>query len=198
MTGRAATHGRRIHAAIRRDRQRSNLREIGVVQHERLALPLDAIHNPVRFAAGKQRAFGVESQCGHIRLAGLVIHRTLARACDSIDLALIAREISRGVAVDRILLAGFSQGGAVAYAAGLSHAAPLAGIMVGALALGGLADLYGRRFMFVLEMAVLVLLPGAWALGRWGLSGFGAAYLLAGLLAAALLLYAWMARSRAS
>lgn len=43
--------------------------------------------------------------------------------------ALIAREISRGVAVDRIFLAGFSQGGAVAYAAGLSHAAPLAGII---------------------------------------------------------------------
>lgn len=40
---------------------------------------------------------------------------------------------------------------------GLVSAAPLAGIMLGALALGGLADRYGRRFMFVLEMAVLVL-----------------------------------------
>ena len=40
---------------------------------------------------------------------------------------------------------------------GMVSAAPLAGIMVGALALGGLADVYGRRFMFVLEMAVLAL-----------------------------------------
>lgn len=40
---------------------------------------------------------------------------------------------------------------------GMVSAAPLAGIMIGALALGGLADLYGRRFMFVLEMAVLAL-----------------------------------------
>ena len=40
---------------------------------------------------------------------------------------------------------------------GLVRAAPLAGIMVGALALGGLADRYGRRFMFVFEMAVLAL-----------------------------------------
>lgn len=40
---------------------------------------------------------------------------------------------------------------------GLVSAAPLAGIMLGALALGGLADRYGRRFMFALEMAVLVL-----------------------------------------
>ena len=40
---------------------------------------------------------------------------------------------------------------------GLVSAAPLAGIMLGALALGGLADRYGRRFMFVLEMGVLVL-----------------------------------------
>ena len=40
---------------------------------------------------------------------------------------------------------------------GMVSAAPLAGIMVGALALGGMADAYGRRFMFVFEMAVLVL-----------------------------------------
>ena len=40
---------------------------------------------------------------------------------------------------------------------GLVGAAPLAGIMVGAIALGGLADTYGRRFMFVLEMLVFVV-----------------------------------------
>jgi phospholipase/carboxylesterase len=43
--------------------------------------------------------------------------------------ALIAREHGRGVASERIVLAGFSQGGAVALAAGLRHAQPLAGIV---------------------------------------------------------------------
>lgn len=40
---------------------------------------------------------------------------------------------------------------------GIVSAAPLAGIMVGAVALGGLADIYGRRRMFVVEMAVFTL-----------------------------------------
>ncbi|MBB3169737.1 alpha/beta hydrolase [Simiduia aestuariiviva] len=43
--------------------------------------------------------------------------------------ALIEREIARGIASDKILLAGFSQGGAVAYHCGLSFAKPLAGIL---------------------------------------------------------------------
>ncbi len=37
---------------------------------------------------------------------------------------------------------------------GIVGAAPLAGIMVGAITLGGLADTYGRRRMFVVEMVV--------------------------------------------
>lgn len=40
---------------------------------------------------------------------------------------------------------------------GLVSAASLAGIMVGAVALGGLADVYGRRRMFVVEMLVFVV-----------------------------------------
>jgi len=40
---------------------------------------------------------------------------------------------------------------------GIVGAAPLAGIMVGAIALGGLADIYGRRRMFVVEMVVFAL-----------------------------------------
>jgi MFS transporter, putative metabolite transport protein len=40
---------------------------------------------------------------------------------------------------------------------GLVGAAPLAGIMVGAVTLGGLADIYGRRRMFVVEMVVFVV-----------------------------------------
>ncbi|HTJ95471.1 MAG TPA: alpha/beta hydrolase [Pararobbsia sp.] len=43
--------------------------------------------------------------------------------------ALVARENARGVPTHRIVLAGFSQGGAVAYIAGLTHAEPLAGIV---------------------------------------------------------------------
>jgi phospholipase/carboxylesterase len=43
--------------------------------------------------------------------------------------ALIAREASRGVDASRIVLAGFSQGGAVALAAGLRHARKLAAIV---------------------------------------------------------------------
>jgi phospholipase/carboxylesterase len=43
--------------------------------------------------------------------------------------ALIAREVERGVASERLVLAGFSQGGALALHTGLRHAARLAGIM---------------------------------------------------------------------
>lgn len=43
--------------------------------------------------------------------------------------ALIEREISRGVAADRILLAGFSQGGAIALHAGLRFPRRLAGVL---------------------------------------------------------------------
>ncbi|KAF0814191.1 Carboxylesterase 2 [Andreprevotia sp. IGB-42] len=43
--------------------------------------------------------------------------------------ALIAAENARGIASSRIVLAGFSQGGAIAYTAGLTHPEPLAGIV---------------------------------------------------------------------
>lgn len=43
--------------------------------------------------------------------------------------ALIAREAGRGVPASRLVLAGFSQGGAVTLAAGLRRAAPLAGLV---------------------------------------------------------------------
>ncbi|MFA5683366.1 MAG: carboxylesterase [Lysobacteraceae bacterium] len=42
---------------------------------------------------------------------------------------LIAREAERGIAAERVLLAGFSQGGAIALAAGIRHPQRLAGIM---------------------------------------------------------------------
>jgi len=43
--------------------------------------------------------------------------------------ALIAREGARGIGPGRLVLAGFSQGGAIALQAGLRHAARLAGIL---------------------------------------------------------------------
>ena len=43
--------------------------------------------------------------------------------------ALLAREKARGVAANRIVLAGFSQGGAIALHTGLRHAERLAGVM---------------------------------------------------------------------
>ncbi|MGE0144754.1 MAG: alpha/beta hydrolase [Planctomycetota bacterium] len=52
------------------------------------------------------------------------IRRSAAQVC-----ALIAREIDRGVPASRIVLAGFSQGGAIAVFAGLRFHAPLAGIL---------------------------------------------------------------------
>jgi phospholipase/carboxylesterase len=44
--------------------------------------------------------------------------------------ALIAREGERGIPAERVLLAGFSQGGAITFAAGLAHAQRLAGLIV--------------------------------------------------------------------
>ncbi len=43
--------------------------------------------------------------------------------------ALIAREAERGIGAERVLLAGFSQGGAVTLAAGIARARPLAGLI---------------------------------------------------------------------
>jgi phospholipase/carboxylesterase len=43
--------------------------------------------------------------------------------------ALIDREIERGIKSDRIILAGFSQGGAVNYQAGLTYDKPLGGML---------------------------------------------------------------------
>lgn len=52
----------------------------------------------------------------------------IAASCEAVR-ALIARENARGVPCARIVLAGFSQGGAIAYTAGLTHPEPLAGII---------------------------------------------------------------------
>lgn len=51
------------------------------------------------------------------------------RASQQLVEDLLAREKSRGMAASRIVLAGFSQGGAIALQAGLRHGERLAGIM---------------------------------------------------------------------
>src|SRR5687767_11314608 len=51
------------------------------------------------------------------------------RASQAAVEALIDREIGRGIAADAIVLAGFSQGGAIALQTGLRYSGKLAGIM---------------------------------------------------------------------
>jgi len=58
----------------------------------------------------------------HADEAGILASREALRA-------LITRENQRGIATSHIILAGFSQGGAMAYTAGLTHPEKLAGIM---------------------------------------------------------------------
>lgn len=54
--------------------------------------------------------------------AGLIAARQRVRS-------LIAAEVARGIPAERIILAGFSQGGAVAYLTGLTHPERLGGIV---------------------------------------------------------------------
>ena len=66
-----------------------------------------------------------------------IVELTLDRKIDETHLrasaqqthALIEREIARGVPSDKIIIAGFSQGGAVAYEAALTFTQPLAGLL---------------------------------------------------------------------
>ncbi|MCX7556130.1 carboxylesterase [Xanthomonadaceae bacterium JHOS43] len=51
------------------------------------------------------------------------------RASASVVERLIAREVERGIPTERIILAGFSQGGVIVLTAGLRHASPLGGIV---------------------------------------------------------------------
>lgn len=64
----------------------------------------------------------LEPNSRRIDEAGIVHSRTAIRG-------LIARENGRGIPCERIFLAGFSQGGAVAYTTALTHPEPLAGLI---------------------------------------------------------------------
>ena len=65
------------------------------------------------FELGVERKFNA----GQLLASAAAVHR------------LIDREIERGVVADRIFLAGFSQGGAVNFQAGLTYDKPLGGMM---------------------------------------------------------------------
>ncbi|MDI1253992.1 dienelactone hydrolase family protein [Thermomonas sp.] len=55
-------------------------------------------------------------------------HEGVAESVTQVD-ALIAREAKRGVPANRVLLIGFSQGGAITLAVGLARSTPLAGLV---------------------------------------------------------------------
>ena len=61
-------------------------------------------------------------------LANRADHEGVAESVAQVEL-LIAREAERGIAPQRLLLAGFSQGGAITLAAGIARARPLAGLI---------------------------------------------------------------------
>ncbi len=70
--------------------------------------------------------------------------------------ALIAREEARGIPASRIILAGFSQGGAITLAAGIARETPLAGLValstylpLGAASMAALTDAARRQPLFM-------------------------------------------------
>src|SRR5688572_28310357 len=61
-------------------------------------------------------------------LANRADEQGVAESVEQVE-ALVARENARGIPSSRIVLAGFSQGGAIALSAGLRRAEPLAGLV---------------------------------------------------------------------
>ncbi|MDH3452323.1 MAG: alpha/beta hydrolase [Gammaproteobacteria bacterium] len=100
-----------------------------------LRLPADS---GVRFVFPHAPAIPVTINGGFVMPAWYdIVDLSIDRKVDVVQLrnsarqtqALIGREIERGIASERIVVAGFSQGGAVAYEAALSYPRPLAGII---------------------------------------------------------------------
>ncbi|HSC66908.1 MAG TPA: carboxylesterase [Cellvibrio sp.] len=101
-----------------------------------LRLPNDL---SVRFIFPHAPQIPVTINAGYIMPAWYdILEMNLDRKVDEVQLTasalavqdLIEREIERGVASDRIILAGFSQGGAVVYHAGFTYSKPLAGLLI--------------------------------------------------------------------
>jgi phospholipase/carboxylesterase len=100
-------------------------------------LKLDAV-GPVRFVLPRAPVMPVTINGGHRMRAWYdILGADLVRREDETGLrasvaavsALIDREVARGVPAHRIVLAGFSQGGAIALGAGLRHHQRLAGLV---------------------------------------------------------------------
>ncbi len=70
--------------------------------------------------------------------------------------ALIAREATRGIASDKIVVAGFSQGGAIALQTGLRHPQPLAGVMALSTYLPLESSLAAERTLANANIAILL------------------------------------------
>lgn len=100
--------------------------KLGEIPGIRFVFP-DAPRIPVTCSGGTVMPawYDIISIAGNVRKideAGLLQSREAIRR-------LIARENGRGIPAGRIFLAGFSQGGAMAYATGLTHPEPLAGVI---------------------------------------------------------------------
>lgn len=100
-------------------------------------LGLDGKHG-VRFVFPHAPAIPVTINQGYVMPAWYdILEMSLDRKIDTAQIeqsasrirALIAREVARGVPTERFVIAGFSQGGAVAYQTALSHDKPLAGLL---------------------------------------------------------------------
>ncbi|HPQ96408.1 MAG: carboxylesterase [Thiothrix sp.] len=100
-----------------------------------LGLPADA---PIRFVFPHAPRIPVTINNGYVMPAWYdILEMDLGRRVDTGQLlasaravqALVDRERERGIASERIVLAGFSQGGAVVYQAALTYPEPLAGVL---------------------------------------------------------------------
>jgi phospholipase/carboxylesterase len=78
--------------------------------------------NRLSFPPKQYDIMSLEPGSRQVDEAGIVQSRQMIRT-------LIARENQRGIPSRRIFLAGFSQGGAIAYTAALTHPEPLAGVI---------------------------------------------------------------------
>jgi len=99
--------------------------ELGLAFAARFVFP-HAPHRPITINGGMQmRAWfdilGVERSAAE--------DETGIRASAALVERLVEREVARGMPSQRIVLAGFSQGGAMALHAGLRHREPLAGVL---------------------------------------------------------------------
>lgn len=103
---------------------------------EQLALPSQSA---IRFIFPHSPSMAVTINGGMIMPAWYdILDRSMDRKIDLTHLthsasavqALIDREIKRGIKSDRIIVAGFSQGGAVAFQTALTYPQPLAGLLI--------------------------------------------------------------------